>query len=49
VTADLHQTRMLTAAEPAFHAEVEEVWGRPWGAYDEVGRLRTRAGRRPLQ
>ena len=39
--ADLHQTRMATAAEPAFHAEVEAVWGRRWGAHDEVGRLRT--------
>lgn len=41
MVADFHQTRMTTAAEPAFHAEVEEVWGRPWGAHDEVGRLRT--------
>jgi N-dimethylarginine dimethylaminohydrolase len=40
VAADLHQTRMATAAEPAFHAEIEQVWGRPWGAHDEVGRLR---------
>ena len=39
--ADLHQTRMATAAEPAFHAEVEAVWGRRWGAHDEVGPLRT--------
>ncbi|MDQ2897008.1 MAG: arginine deiminase family protein [Actinomycetota bacterium] len=38
--ADLHQTRMATAAEPPFHAEIEAVWGRPWGAHDEVGRLR---------
>jgi hypothetical protein len=37
---DLHQTRMATAAEPPFHAEVEQVWRRPWGAHDEVGRLR---------
>lgn len=37
---DLHQTRMATAAEPPFHAEIERVWGRPWGAHDEVGRLR---------
>jgi len=42
--ADLHQTRMATAAEDgehSFHGEVEAVWGRPWGAHDEVGRLRT--------
>jgi N-dimethylarginine dimethylaminohydrolase len=38
--ADLHQTRMATAAEPPFHAELERVWGRPWGAYDEVGPLK---------
>jgi N-dimethylarginine dimethylaminohydrolase len=38
---DLHQTRMATAAEPPFHAEIESVWGWPWGAHDEVGRLRT--------
>ena len=41
MTAELHQTRMATAAEPPFHDEVELVWGRPWGASDEVGRLRT--------
>ena len=41
MTAELHQTRMATAAEPPFHDEVEAVWGRPWGASDEVGRLRT--------
>jgi N-dimethylarginine dimethylaminohydrolase len=39
VTSDLHQTRMATAAEPPFHDELEAVWGRPWGAHDEVGRL----------
>ena len=38
--SDLHQTRMAAAAEPPFHDEVEAVWGRPWGAADEVGRLR---------
>ena len=40
MTSDLHQTLMATAAEPPFHAELEAVWGRPWGAHDEVGRLR---------
>jgi N-dimethylarginine dimethylaminohydrolase len=41
VTSDLHQTLMATAAEPPFHDELEAVWGRPWGAHDEVGRLET--------
>jgi N-dimethylarginine dimethylaminohydrolase len=40
MATDLHQTRMATAAEPPFHSEIEEVWGRPWGAHDEVGRLK---------
>jgi N-dimethylarginine dimethylaminohydrolase len=44
---DLHQTRMATAAQPPFHAEIEEVWGRPWGAHDEVGRLRVALVRPP--
>jgi N-dimethylarginine dimethylaminohydrolase len=44
---DLHQTRMATAAHPPFHAEIEEVWGRRWGAHDEVGRLRTALVRAP--
>src|ERR1700743_2540860 len=39
MSQDLHQTLMATAAEPPFHEELEEVWGRPWGAHDEVGRL----------
>jgi N-dimethylarginine dimethylaminohydrolase len=39
VTSDLHQTLMATAAEPPFHDELEAVWGRPWGAHDEIGRL----------
>jgi N-dimethylarginine dimethylaminohydrolase len=47
MAADLHQTRMATAAEPAFHDEVEAVWGRPWGAHDEVGRLRVALVRPP--
>jgi N-dimethylarginine dimethylaminohydrolase len=47
VTRDLHQTQMLAAAEPAFHAEMEEVWGRSWGAYDEVGPLRSVLVRSP--
>jgi N-dimethylarginine dimethylaminohydrolase len=41
MTTDFHQTRMLGAAEPPFHEELELVWGRAWGAHDEVGRLRT--------
>jgi len=41
MTSDLHQTLMATAAEPAFHEELEAVWGRPWGAHDEVGRLQS--------
>jgi N-dimethylarginine dimethylaminohydrolase len=40
VTSNLVQTRMATAAEPAFHDVLEEVWGRPWGAHDETGVLR---------
>lgn len=44
---DLHQTRMEPAAEPPFHAELEEVWGAAWGASDEVGRLRRVLVRRP--
>ena len=39
MTSDLHQTLMATAAEPPFHAELEAVWGRPWGAHDEVGHV----------
>jgi hypothetical protein len=41
MTADLHQTKVAAVAEPPFHAELEEVWGRAWGAHDEVGTLRT--------
>jgi len=41
MTAELHQTKMATAAEPPFHEESEAVWGRAWGAHDEVGTLRT--------
>jgi N-dimethylarginine dimethylaminohydrolase len=39
MASELHQTLMETAAEPPFHDEIEAVWGRPWGAHDEVGRL----------
>lgn len=39
MASDVHQTLMETAAEPPFHDELETVWGRPWGAHDEVGRL----------
>jgi N-dimethylarginine dimethylaminohydrolase len=41
MTSDFHQTQMASAAEPPFLDEVAEVWGRPWGAHDEVGVLRT--------
>ncbi|MEH3088471.1 MAG: arginine deiminase family protein [Microbacterium arborescens] len=34
-------------ALPAFHDEIEDVWGRKWGAADEVGKLRTVMMRRP--
>ena len=45
--ADAHQTMMAPAAEPPFEDEVAEVWGEPWGASDEVGRLRKVLVRRP--
>jgi len=32
---------------PSFHDELEEVWGRRWGAADEVSRLRSVLMRRP--
>ena len=35
----LHQSLMATAAEPPFLDELEKVWGRRWGAWDEVGKL----------
>src|SRR4051812_7555553 len=44
---DLHQARMEPAAEPPFHDELEAVWGRTWGASDEVGPLRRVLVRRP--
>lgn len=47
MSADLHQTRMATAAEPPFHNEIEAVWGRPWGAHDEVGELKVALVRPP--
>lgn len=37
---DAHQAAMVSAAEPPFHEELEEVWGANWGAQDEVGVLR---------
>ena len=43
----LHQNMMAPAAEPPFLAELESVWGRPWGAYDEVGPLQRVLVRRP--
>jgi N-dimethylarginine dimethylaminohydrolase len=36
---DLVQTLMAPAAEPPFLDELEQVWGRRWGAWDEVGKL----------
>lgn len=36
---DLHQSLMASAAEPPFLDELEAVWGRRWGAWDEVGKL----------
>jgi N-dimethylarginine dimethylaminohydrolase len=39
MASDVHQTLMEAAAEPPFHDELETVWGRPWGAHDEVGPL----------
>jgi N-dimethylarginine dimethylaminohydrolase len=47
MATDLHQTRMATAAEPPFHDEIEAVWGRPWGAHDEVGMLKVALVRPP--
>lgn len=47
MSTDLHQTRMATAAQPPFHAEVEQVWGRSWGAHDEVGELKVALVRAP--
>jgi N-dimethylarginine dimethylaminohydrolase len=47
MATDLHQTRMATAAEPPFHDEIEAVWGRPWGAHDEVGTLKVALVRPP--
>ena len=37
---DLHQKRLVSAAEPPFHDELTAVWGAEWGAADEVGPLR---------
>jgi N-dimethylarginine dimethylaminohydrolase len=45
--ADLHQTRLESAAEPPFHSELTAVWGGEWGAWDEVGPLRRVLVRRP--
>lgn len=42
-----YQARMVPAAEPAFEAELEAVWGERWGAWDEVGMLRRVLVRRP--
>lgn len=47
MSTDLHQTRMATASQPPFHDEVEAVWGRPWGAHDEVGELKVALVRPP--
>ncbi|MBV9166866.1 MAG: hypothetical protein JO321_12365 [Solirubrobacterales bacterium] len=43
----LHQTLMETAAEPPFLDELEQVWGRRWGAWDEVGKLQSVLVRSP--
>lgn len=47
MTENLVQTRMATAAEPSFHDALADVWGRRWGASDEVGALRTALVRPP--
>jgi N-dimethylarginine dimethylaminohydrolase len=39
VVPELHQTLMAPAAEPPFLDVLEHVWGRRWGAWDDVGRL----------
>jgi N-dimethylarginine dimethylaminohydrolase len=47
--AAFHQTLCPPVAEPPFSdpSELEHVWGRAWGAHDEVGRLRVVLVRRP--
>lgn len=47
--ANAHQQAMESAAFPAFSEELESVWGKRWGAHDEVGRLRHVLMRRPGQ
>ncbi len=47
MTPNAHQAAMAPAAEPPFEIELEHVWGRRWGAGDEVGRLRHVLMRRP--
>jgi N-dimethylarginine dimethylaminohydrolase len=37
---EVHQAMMEPAEEPSFEQELAAVWGEPWGAHDEVGRLR---------
>lgn len=48
-TESLHQGQMRIEAEPPFEAPEEQlrVWGRAWGASDEVGPLRSVLMRRP--
>jgi N-dimethylarginine dimethylaminohydrolase len=40
VAANAHQKAMTSAATPSFAEQVSAVWGYPWGATDEVGKLR---------
>lgn len=42
-----YQLAMARAEHPAFHEELADVWGKRWGASDEVGVLRHVLLRRP--
>jgi len=44
---NLHQSLMAPAGESTFSAELEEVWGAAWGAWDEIGPLERVLVRRP--
>ena len=46
-TPSSFQNAMAGAATPAFVEELAGVWGKPWGAWDEVGRLQRVLVRRP--
>ena len=39
-SSDATQRRMETAALPPFGEELEAIWGAPWGAASDAGRLR---------